>query len=298
MAPRGHGYLLDGGYVSDASLFFCTTMLEPGVNDLSGPAGSWTRTPCALNSMARLRSIGGPSVESWRYGNYSSLWSITYQHLEQTQYAYTDPYSSTWSSFRWFGSYNYRCQPTLCTGEGGYHNTSATDWWYDHFVPYTRPKVMRYRQDLGGAPMFKTDRELAGRCLMTDSWSRCSSDSTGTDLYTDKASISNGAVGHGRGEGYNALYGDGSARWHGDPQRRIRFWPFATSNTYDCNEPLLAGQTRASGAIVTTYWCSGDRYNRTSPSMYNAGYANLAVWHELDKGAGVDVGVAGVKGEM
>jgi len=53
------------------------------------------------------------------------------------------------------------------------------------------------------------------------------------------------------------------------------------------------------GLLYTSYWCSGrtEPYETTGYPTYS-GYANLAVWHEFDKAAGIDVGVAGIRGEQ
>ena len=252
-----------------------------------------------------MRATGGSGPEAWWYGSYSNLYAVNSTTMSATPSGYTDPYtgSGAWTSYRWFSSYNYRCQPSTESADGtSWHNnpgwsSDLEQQWVEHFVPYTRPRVRRPIRELGGCPAFKTQRDLGGRCLMTDSFARAAKTATGTELYQENPAISNPSGGHGRGEGYNALYGDGSTRWFGDPQMKIRFWPFTNTNTYNWIEASIHSQNRSSGSLAVTYWCSGDRYGRGSPNAYYVGWANMAVWHLFDVAADIDVGVPGPMGE-
>jgi hypothetical protein len=151
--------------------------------------------------------------------------------------------------------------------------------------------VQRSVMELAGAPAFKTEKLLGGRVIMTDSWSRAQTSNAGNELISPTAWISNPVIGHGMGCGYNALYGDGSASWFGDPQQKIMYWPWTTTypaTGYTWNEPSICGRTN--GNLAITYYCQGDRYYRGYSAMYMGGWANMAVWHLFDMAANMDVG--------
>ena len=155
-------------------------------------------------------------------------------------------------------------------------------------------------EDLGGTAMFKTQKILGSRALITDSWSRCFASTTGTEMLGDDPRYSHASLGHGKGEGYNALYGDGSARRFGDPQKHIRYWPWLTTNTYGSWKEMTTTATKTGGLLYATYWCSGRDDRPGTGNKWDctyAGYANVAVWHEFDKDMDIDVGTTGPWGE-
>jgi hypothetical protein len=94
-----------------------------------------------------------------------------------------------------------------------------------------------------GGSYFRTQKELAGRALVTDTWSKGTPlDATGRDVSAyDETAIANAATVAGMGmaghqEGYNVLYGDWSAKWYGDPQQRLIWFThgrnYVTDKTY------------------------------------------------------------------
>jgi prepilin-type N-terminal cleavage/methylation domain-containing protein len=277
MAPRGHGYLLACGYVPDGAGYFCPTMVEAGPT-LWGTGNGWNQ-PNALNSAAKMKAIGGTDAQSWTYGDYSRFWGVTAPYYHYT----TD---GAYSAFKWMSSYNYRCQPMACSGTVAAHDgTTAVVW--DHPVPFTSPRVTIPAKDIGGSAVFKTQKFLAGRCLMTDSFSRAFTSDAGDEIMTPDTRISNPALGHGAGEGYNALYGDYSGRWFGDNDKRIRYWPWYPGGYYNSHKEVTNWGTRLSGKLAATYWCT---YNFPSNVTYT-GFANMDVWHQFDVLAGIDVGI-------
>jgi len=125
-------------------------------------------------------------------------------------------------------------------------------------VHYTRPRVMAEI----GAPVFKTLRALGSRTLATDSFVK---------NYNPNGQATKpwpGDVVDLHRDGYNALYGDYHTAWYGDPQQRLCYWE--VQNWYWYNGPAYMGLR---GAYVT--W---DRYG------------NVAMWHQFDESAGMDVG--------
>jgi prepilin-type N-terminal cleavage/methylation domain-containing protein len=304
MAPRGVGYLLDGGYVPDGAVFFCPTLTDPGPR--SWATGSGARTPNALNSIKQMKQVGGTSREAWRYGSYSSLWATTSTCITATPTNVVDPYTGAgaWSSFRWTGSYDYRCSPIVDSAGGAAtaahsptlgDGLTTTGTTVDHYVMYTNPRIVLRGNEMGGTALFKTQKILGGRVIMTDSFGRCFTTNGGSEIMTDDPLISNPAQGHGKGDGYNALYGDWSVRWFGDVEKKLRYWPWVTANTYGSwKENTPAGGSNA-GMLGMTNYCSGGSGGQTNVTY--SGYANIAAWHEFDKAAGIDTGTLGINGE-
>ena len=116
-----------------------------------------------------------------------------------------------------------------------------------------------------GAQVFPTQRALGSRALLCDTFERTHYDErpkAGQYMHRD---------------GYNVLYGDGHATWYGDPQQRIIWWPHPASTWY----------------YMATMQGS-DFYSRYIIISLDSGHGKklpqcLAVWHELDVAAGVDV---------
>ena len=72
------------------------------------------------------------------------------------------------------------------------------------------------------------------------------------------------------------MYGDGSARWYGDPQQRMIWWPVVATG---------------SGVYHSTYAsviCGWDRDYSDSTVNYNCN-GSVMLWHLLDMANGVDV---------
>jgi hypothetical protein len=124
-----------------------------------------------------------------------------------------------------------------------------------------------------GEPVFKTQRLLGARALVTDSFS------SPRGYYNPIAQM--GMAGYAHRDGYNVLYGDASARWYGDAQQRI-MW-------YDVK------QTSAGGRYGT--YMNSLQHNCIGAWTYPDGstgrnnMSSVQVWHIYDTNNGVDVGV-------
>jgi len=269
MAPRGHGYLLDGGYLPDARSYFCPTSQQTR-NALPNNLDSYGSSYAHANGLEQLKTIGGSDREAWVYGDYSSIPRLT--NLGQ-------------GGRGWLSNYNYRMQPALeldyyIDADQYPHRTTCT-------IPYTKPRVT-FRN--GCVPIFQTSRACGGRAVMTDSWSRC------LRRLEDWPAVNNseGIVGHGQGDGYNALYGDWHTAWFGDPQKRMVWWPVVGgahgSEPTDAEKVTFPGSWQESNNYPMGY--SGKpacTYFIAPPKQYvTDGYANLAMWHEFDKLVGID----------
>jgi hypothetical protein len=153
--------------------------------------------------------------------------------------------------------------------------------WQEPNVPWTKPAV---RVTTGG-PIFKTGKQLNGRALISDSFSKGSRwDALGTDtapIYYTAIANSRKIVGMGmvaHRDGYNVLYGDWSVKWFGDPQQNIIWHTQGTLGYTFCS----AGYENTLGYNFS-YGSNG--------GLYNASYfpdSPHDVWHTFDGAAGID----------
>ena len=158
--------------------------------------------------------------------------------------------------------YAYRSAPQYV-----YRGSGAAGYWRGaQPVFYTKPRVLGE----AGCPLFKTNRILGARALMSDRFDKSPGLSDGEEGFAATA----------HRDGYNVLYGDKHAAWYGDPQLRFLLWP----------QPRKASIKSANMASSTAY-----DPNITEASDANAFYDNrhqaVLAWHLLDTAAKVDAGV-------
>jgi hypothetical protein len=123
-----------------------------------------------------------------------------------------------------------------------------------------------------GETPFKTQKQLGGRAIVTDAWEKSTLRRTQVPGF--------GVYGHQ--EGYNVLYGDWSARWYGDPQQALMYWPqwwVGNHGEWGGDKCLLG--TNIIGDWETTTGVVGSVFRQSS----------AAIWHRFDIANDVDVGV-------
>jgi len=109
-----------------------------------------------------------------------------------------------------YSQYAYRNQPIFANPFHGGKDEPLT-------IAFTSPKV----ETTVNCPPFKTQRLLGGRALVSDAFRK------------NHEMLTPGIGQKTHQDGYNVLYGDYSARWYGDPQKRIIYWPdVQTSSTW------------------------------------------------------------------
>ena len=296
MGPRGHGYLLFAGYLADGKLYFCPTSQTCRNRKWFGWWGTSYHNE-RIRSIHSLKTIGGSSREAWVYGDYTA------RSYSQYGDAAVETCGTECGSGRaWSSNYNYRMQPARMSG--GRTNAPIYGKWEGNnkvVVPWTKPGV---KADNSFAPLFKTQRLLGSRCVMTDSWSRMVHlagqdmipQGTGTGLR-DRYSYDTGYYGseawngHGKGEGYNALYGDASVRWYGDSKKRIMYWPVAGYANKDPEKACLAPTALQSPYTIGLLGWTWYIPDANKASYGCVGAANLCVWHQFDVSNDIDVGV-------
>ena len=276
-APIGLGYLTSGGYLPDARTFFCPSTGGSMVGDgLYGSGAALTDIDYVsrpAKSPADLRRLGGFDAESLMFGDYKALPCFTWGGK-----------LTTWST-KWCGGvvqsdYNYRGVPCAVAPEisGATRNIPPVDKVEGVILRYTKPAVIAHV----AAPMFKTQRLLGGRALVTDSWSRHS-------IWQESTHPGRGQYAHR--DGYHALYGDWSAKWYGDPQERIIWWPNSNASTAS-GAPYTSMYSLAVATITqwaalsapTTWYPEANAWNK-DPDKDGA---IVAIWNLFDQAAGVD----------
>jgi len=287
MAPVGLGYLVDGGYAPDARTFFCPSAAEnmPAcsgrVADSDAVTAAYTNPPfCAAHNLSRLQRGGGFDRNTLSHGNWSWM-RLTF----------------SWDAEAYMcvqGSYNYRNVP--CVFMPGNDNktiklsNSGAPFDIDDSIPaparpyprgndyqvyprYLKPKVAVS----AGGPIFKTSKQLGGRALVSDSFSRLPQHPDGRLRPGD------GAYAHR--DGYNVLYGDWSARWYGDPDQRLMWW-FPPSDASPNNNCIFRGYNALQFNGLRDYQFLNGTWNLTSAATYERCGQNM--WHVLDVAAGID----------
>ena len=270
LAPIGLGYLVAAGYMNDARVLYCPSV--GGNMPFPLPRDAWgSNTMDAAYSAAHLQKAGGFDGRSIMYGDFS--WLGVYNNVcERVRAVFSD--------------YGYRNTPlTLLTWANTSDPTaaSAISKLSKIQVAGTRPGVMTEV----AAPSFKTQKLLANRAIVSDSFGRSYDASTG-GIYTEGP---DGHVGDGwyaHREGYNVLYGDWHAKWHGDPRQQYIWWPRIVWNaSYDVTANKQYGTGKSAGwwkapLYANEYWSWGG-----SRMQHSGTYA----WHVLDNDAGIDVDV-------
>jgi len=257
LAPNGLGFLMPGGYIADAATFFCPTA-ENMPPPRFGSSGWVAQSPVvAATSVNDLRRAGGTDAKSIMFGDWSWLgdvdcaWaqpgttSLPRTRVVLSQYAYRNVHAHVAYAYRDLPTYPIKQTPTR--------------------VLWMKPDVML----TPGDPLFKTQKQLGSRAIVSDSIGK----SLGEPAYVP----GDGWWSHR--DGYNVLYGDWSARWYGDPQQRIVFWPPVTSPTW----PDYWGfwQNLLADVIYPNNWgYPGGRFQQNGA---------VAVWHLFDLNNGVDV---------
>jgi len=304
-APNGLGFLLANGYLGDARSFFCPSTGGSMVadNPRAGDGATWASVyPQATNvatSAKDVQRLGGFDARSLSHGDYT--W-MNYTH---------GPFQGVAVQ----SDYNYRNVPFIIYGRRGppdeflysealgCENITQKAQWaagatdFDIGLEGTKPMTVA----TPGGPLFKTQKILGRRAIVSDSFSRAAFTAA---EYISISTTKVGMAHYAHREGYNVLYGDWSAKWYGDPQKRIMWWngapvyaPWYTSTetreAYRAlgsnvvwewmgmiDDPLPPGHSPGPAGRTDGSW----GVYGTSPYNYSA-----SIWHLMDVAAGVDV---------
>jgi len=285
-APQGLGYLVTCNYMPDVTALYCPSMSRgggpyekdtPTLGDFSC-SGSWTNWPA--HDIADWKQIGGVDGKALMYGEYKWNHGKTW-HYSSSQAAQA------------LSSYAYRNTPLAIWAPWHVWEDGKAPWRIPGTRPAVRPRVNQ--------AMFRTPRDLMGRALVVDTFSKGASfDGLGRNvgsLYFGPLELSRTVAGYGikvHKDGYNVLYGDSHVRWFGDPQGKI-IWH--TQGHTACS---VCGPNYYQMAISTVFSYTFNRYtcvDGCTESHWRSWWYGRYFWHspyqvfhELDEAAGVDVG--------
>jgi len=277
LAPNGLGMLLTSGFLADASVFYCPSSDGmPGEEHGGSAVASLTSNdPYGATQLGHWKNAGGVTGSTLHYGD----WAPT---------AYS-------SSLNWILShYAYRNVPVSSENPWCYFQQGST--WTG--IAGTRPNVFARVQQ----PMFRTTRELNGRALAVDAFSKfCTYDARGvslatpTNLHLTAITVSQSRPGRalmGHRSAFQTLYGDGHVSVFGDPQERL-VW--AGQGIWRNNEfQTSCGSVRNAICAIALYGQSSSysqfsMYTGNDPNHPNFRYSPLETWRGFDLAAGIDL---------
>jgi prepilin-type N-terminal cleavage/methylation domain-containing protein len=272
MGPIGPGMLITGGYMGDVTSLYCPSaagmppeyryLHNDGINTYYYGA----------NTLGEWKAAGGFDAETLQYGDWSGMkryWS------SRTAIAYSH--------------YSYRNVP-LSLMNTWHHRDDDT-----YRVAGTKPQV-NFRI---GQPIFRTVKELGGRTIMADTFSKgCGTmDALGQDnkgLNDDVIEASQAFPGYGikaHRDGNNVLYGDGSARWIGDPQQKI-VWHTQGAQWHSDGSGNPKTFTNSTGLFLlgaNYYYGQSGIEQASSVDSNSFAHTGLRIWHDFDVEGGIDV---------
>jgi prepilin-type N-terminal cleavage/methylation domain-containing protein len=298
LAPNGAGFLLTGGYMGDASVYFCSSHKVGNRGDEVGPyyqpASMRKYAGNAAVSLSELKQAGGYDAHSVTHGDWSNLKGFTFDPTGTADATIPFRGRAVWSS------YYYRNVPVhmsrriyIKAGATEPYDTNDDAWdsigkigkSYDKdidiagssytrgqaYVPWTKPRVPMD----ANVPAFRTQKLLGGRAIMSDMFGRPRKKGN----YTVEDCPGEGLLAHK--DGYNVLYGDGSTRWYGDPQQEFIWWTdyVGTYTLRWCHDTRSASTTEYVDKNGTRMCNSSNR----------DGQDDFQMWHLLDVANGLDV---------
>jgi len=292
MAPMGLGILVEGGYIPEAEVFYCAST-GGGLPATGSMIGKWPPLGGRrAASIADLRRAGGLDRAGIFYGDWTWVCRTRYNDNPKTATRVgTNP------TVTWGGSgrgvecdYAYRGMPVGSAG-GNTSSSYNKNCFGDSDgalgspprqlpLTHTRPEQISYY----GTPMFKTDRQLGGRAIVSDSFS--SINTRGSGSYGGYYSPFPGdGLWHHR-DGYNVLYGDWHISWYGDPQQKL-IWHnhgWAAPNTYAYASGVCFG-------VPSIHPRRSSGYNEFDDGAWGAQDMSYTfAFHQMDVAAMIDVG--------
>jgi len=283
-APLGLGFLGKCGYFGSADLgiYFCPSASEMpddfATDALNDPHyESIASTGSTFNGGATSLS----DVKQYTKGS-TDIYTVTHtQFLGNPDWATITCFLYNGYYYDILSNYNYRLVPSAASA------CMTDDGWNPLWVRLlgTSPNRIVY----AGEPMFKTDKQLQGRAIVSDSWSRLMGDFGDTADYNQ---LVPGMGNWAHKDGYNVLYGDGHIFWAGDPKQELMYWQMNNVNGTRWGFLGLWNASISDWNFTSTDvpMGSGGSGGALGP-VYNNG--SPMIWHRLDVAGGIDGGVDG-----
>ena len=156
-------------------------------------------------------------------------------------------------------------------------------------IPWTWPLVQTHMS----APMFRSERMIGSRAVVSDNFDKGLADAYGENLTADivdmRTSPGSGLLGHK--DGYNVLYGDHHVAWYGDPNGNIIWFVpgYNYSGTFTVSTDMYRSLTGCS--FDRNLWQNHTYTTGTPPRSWMAAYAphcSMQVWHWFDTANNID----------
>ena len=281
LGPSGLGFLASSSYVADIRTFYCPSSTNMGVswwNSQNMVAWAWN----------------SDTIRSYMRGRTDS--QVMFAPPQDTGGA------TSYGSFVQ-STYCYRNVPFV--GTEGYSRGCC----FPCAIPWTTPRLQIAEN---WAPLFKTQKQLAGRAIISDAWTKSMADKG------QAADVADGWEAHR--DGYNVLYGDWSAKWYGDPQQQ-EIWAYAALDvdggsagydkyigasanmTADGNRLVYASINRCSNGGTHGWPYGWTDWNHGGTNSFSAVWtpgssdtarlwlpnsSGMSTWHRFDVTAGMD----------
>ena len=261
MGPFGMGFLVLGGYIPDAKSFYCPS--SEGMNTDFGENNYFG------GRLTDWKYAGGFDAKVMTNGAWNVCRASYYNDNRQVKTAV-------------FSHYNYQNLPIVNMNPNNWGDTNGM------VVAWTKPFI-RHKQMW--VPPFKTDKILAGRALVSDTFSSgdTNRDSMGTSAWfryrmgttpvQTRTTDDKGCGVFAHRDGYNVLYGDNHVAWYGDQQEQLIWWPYTAAARHGTGNRTTWAFNNSVGPAAQVglgEWC--DQY-----------VGGRAIWHILDNAASIDL---------
>jgi hypothetical protein len=326
LGPIGLGTLASAGYIGDIGILFCPTSSSmpddvaspdpftnphgtasyPAQGTVWNRSGGWGPSSVGCFAMSMLSEIRA----------FTSLDAPSLMHAAYPSWMVPTGSRGVWGDECEYGggvaiegSYNYRlgpCHTMLCDWGSGMDMST---------VGGAKPPFGQYPAWLrltgvspnhivwAGEPMFKSDKQLGGRAVCSDTFSRYGYDMPGrwtaslgsTSPYVSTQVPYPGVGWWGHRDGYNVLYGDWSCRWYGDQQQTIIWW-LSPSSVFSFDHFSGTAFNTISSVLKPGDAPDASYKDAANCTWYVGGFpyhsGNIqSIWHMFDTSNGIDAGV-------
>lgn len=262
-APSGLGALVAGEYLGDLRALYCP----------SSGGGLPAEDSNLAAGLDALKTAGGFESKVLTHGN----WRAVFPNWDNSGYMKGVQCD-----------YNYRNVPNVwggcSTGSQIPGNKMGIGLW--RTVPefngqdpsvtmgYVMPKLKMH----AGCPIFKTQKQLGARAIVSDSFSRHRIHTDDPDLFRQP-----GKGWYAHREGYNVLFGDWSVKWYGDPEQVFMWFTGAPEpDVHMDNWRRCLQQNNVTEFVFRNTLNGRDEWQYTTNWNNDEALGSASLWHVLD----------------